>query len=106
MQPRTVTRDIVFSSFQSEPEVDSFIRSITANYFLGVYEQRVHVDRFHDDLKLASGDTSKVEQVIDEARFQLNVALHHGELTPHIRRQTLLVTQNSCSHQNRCKRGS
>ena len=56
--------------------------------------------------QLAFGDAGEVEQVVDEARFQRDVAPDHRQTAAHVFRQPLVFAQGVRGHQHRHQRSA
>jgi hypothetical protein len=57
----------------------------------GESEERMHIADSHPHGEFAVGDTREIEQIVDQARFQFDVAFYHRELIARVRRQAIVV---------------
>ena len=76
-------------------QTNSFFTHLRAATPADVAHAFIEIDWFDVQFDLTAGDAAKIEQVVDELRFKLDVALYHREVFPHCRPQVGIELQRS-----------
>ena len=67
-------------------------------------DERMGVAQLRTEVELAARDAGEVEQVVDEACFERDVAFHHSELVAGVGREAFVRAQRSGRHEDRGER--
>jgi hypothetical protein len=86
MKSGSVATDMVLAGVQFELKMDRLRQGIIVNDLLRVHEQGMKIYRTGlEKLELTVRNPGQIEQVVDEARFELDIAPHHTQLLTKLR---------------------
>ena len=89
LEPGRVGLERSFRGGEIGPEREIFFLDVRLTNLKGAAQEQVRVHFFQVQLHLAFADSRQIEQVIDQPRFQLDVAPDHLERGPQFVRQIL-----------------
>src|SRR6267142_1516834 len=88
------------------PQFKFLLFNLGLTNFERVSQKSVSVDNFKTELHLAFADSGEIEKIVDQARFQLDVAANELKRFMHHLRNVLLAFEHRHGSQNRSERRS
>ena len=83
LETHRVSQDMRFVGVQPQVERQKFLFNAGITDLPGSGEQRVKLHRGLVKLQFPVGDPREIEQIIDQARFQLDIPTYHRDVLPH-----------------------